>query len=107
MLYFYAISGLFHVQFAIFFKFMAAKVSIACMDNFLSPLKVVHRIPCFSFASAKTRSIVSLRFSYMFLLSLVYDEDDPLLPHNVPKYGVESIFYDLYFGYILKVNGHF
>ncbi len=38
-------------------------ICIACIDNFLSPLKVVHRMPCFSFASAKTRSIVSFRFA--------------------------------------------
>ncbi len=57
------------VQVAIFFKFMAANVSIACIDLFLRPRQVVHRTPCFSFASAKARSIVSLRFAYICLIS--------------------------------------
>jgi hypothetical protein len=30
-----------------FFRFKAAKVSIACIDNFLSLLRVVQRMPCF------------------------------------------------------------
>src|SRR5690606_4887640 len=51
----------FQSQVAIFFRFMAAKTSIACMVTFSSPLKVVHRMPCFSFRSANTRSIVSFR----------------------------------------------
>lgn len=68
----YAIFGLTHVHVAIFLRFMAAKVSIACIDNFLSPLKVVQRIPCFSFASANTRSIVSLRRAYINLFTSVW-----------------------------------
>ena len=50
---------------------MAVKVSIACMDNFSSPLRVVHRIP-------------------------LYDEDGRLPPHFLPKHAVEStsdVFY--------------
>lgn len=46
-----------HGQVAIFFSYMAAKTSIACKVTFLSPLMVVHRMPCFSFKSAKTRSM--------------------------------------------------
>ncbi|MFJ7510321.1 hypothetical protein ACIQW7_12745 [Peribacillus simplex] len=38
------------VQVDIFFKFIAAKVSVACIDNILRPL-VVQSMPCFSFAS--------------------------------------------------------
>ena len=72
----------FHVQFAIFFKFMAAKVSIACMTIFPVPEGYGRSHAMFSFPLAKTRLIVSLRFSYMFLLiSVPY----PLLPHNVPN----------------------
>ncbi len=52
---------LFQSQVAILLRFMAEKTSIACMVTLLSPRKVVHRIPCFSFKSAKTRSMVSFR----------------------------------------------
>jgi hypothetical protein len=40
------------------------------MDNLFSPFTVVQRIPCFSFASANTRSIVSLRFARISLWQL-------------------------------------
>jgi NADPH:quinone reductase-like Zn-dependent oxidoreductase len=52
-----------HSQIASFFRFIAANVSIACMVTFRIPRKVVHRMPCFSFKSANTRSIVSFRCS--------------------------------------------
>lgn len=43
----YATFGPSHVQLAIFFKLMVEKVSIACIGNFLSPLKAVLLISCF------------------------------------------------------------
>src|SRR5690554_2205747 len=60
-----------HIQFAIFFKFMQAAISIACALTFFKPRRVVQRMPCFSFISANTRSIVSFLISYISLLMLV------------------------------------
>ena len=52
--------GDFAIHNAIFFRFMHAKTSrISSCTRFL-PLRLVYRIPCFSFASAKTLSIVRL-----------------------------------------------
>lgn len=59
----YAAFGPSHVQLAIFFKLMAEKVSIACIGNFLSPLKAVLRISCFF---CLYDSIVFLCFAYRF-----------------------------------------
>jgi hypothetical protein len=57
----------FHSQVANFFKFMAAKVSIACKDTFSNNWKVIHRMPCFSLASANTRSMVSFLSVYSLI----------------------------------------
>ncbi len=48
------------LQFASFFRFMAAYLSLTHLVTAAKPLWCVYRIACFSFASAKTRSIVSL-----------------------------------------------
>jgi hypothetical protein len=72
-----------HVHVFIFFKFMAVKVNIACMNNFIRPRKVVHRIPCFSNTSAKTRSIVSLHFAYICLISFVWRSHHGMTPQRV------------------------
>ena len=42
-----------------FFKFMHAKVSVTCILIFARPRIVAYLNPCFSFASAKTLSMVS------------------------------------------------
>ena len=51
----------FHIQLANFFRFMHEKIRLTSILIFDKPLNFVYLIPCFSFASAKTRSIVSFR----------------------------------------------
>ena len=51
----------FHIQLANFFRFMHEKIRLTSISIFDKPLNFVYLILCFSFASAKTRSIVSLR----------------------------------------------
>lgn len=58
---------------------MAAKVTITCIGNFLSPFKAVLRISCFSFASTNTHSIVFLCFAYIGFRTK-NDADDLHLP---------------------------
>jgi hypothetical protein len=48
-------------QIASFLRFMQAKVSKACIVTLALPRREVYLNPCFSFASAKTRSMVSAR----------------------------------------------
>lgn len=74
----YATFGPSHVQLAIFFKLMAEKVSIACIGNFLSPLKQSYSYHA-SFASTNTHSIVYLCFAYIGFRSK-NDADDLHLP---------------------------
>ena len=50
-----------HIQLANFFRFIHEKIRLTSISIFDKPLNFVYLIPCFSFASAKTRSIVSLR----------------------------------------------
>ena len=56
--------GLFIVHVASFLRFMHAKVRLTCILTLASPRYWVYRMPCFSLASANTRSIVSFRFLY-------------------------------------------
>ena len=53
---------LFHL--ANFFKFTHTKVSVTCIVTFARPRSCVKRNPRFTFASANTRSIFCLRWSY-------------------------------------------
>ena len=50
---------LFHFQFASFFKFIAANLSLTQFLTWARPLYGVYLIVCFSLASANTRSIFS------------------------------------------------
>ena len=61
-----------HFHIAIFFKFIAANLSLTHFVTCVKPLYCVYRIPYFSFASAKMRSIVSLRLLYNSLYSGIY-----------------------------------
>lgn len=64
-----------------FFELIAAKVSIAAIDNFL--IKVVQCIPCFSFVSANTSLIVSLSLAYIGFISC---DDTDKHPHHLKFY---------------------
>ena len=57
-------NALHHLCNAYFLRFMAANLSLTQLVTRVKPRRYVNRIACFSFASAKTRSIVSLRWSY-------------------------------------------
>lgn len=61
-----------HFHIAIFFKFIAANLSLTHFVTCVKPLYCVYRIPYFSFASAKMRSIVSFRLLYNSLYSGIY-----------------------------------
>lgn len=50
-----------HFLIANFFKFMAANLSLTQFVTWARPVYLVYLMPCFSLASAKTRSMVSLR----------------------------------------------
>lgn len=51
-----------HFQIASFFRFIHANKRVSSIVTFANPLYCVYLIPCFSFPSAKTRSMVSFRF---------------------------------------------
>ncbi len=53
-----------HLCKAYFLRFMAANLSLTQLVTRVKLRRYVKRMACFSFASAKTRSIVSLRRSY-------------------------------------------
>lgn len=50
-------------QRASFFRFMATYFSLTHLVTAARPLWYVYRMACFSFASAKTRSMVSFRLA--------------------------------------------
>ena len=63
---------LFQLQIAIFFRFMAANFSLTQFAARVRPRWYVKRMACFSFASAKTRSMVCFRWAYSCLPRSVF-----------------------------------
>ena len=51
----------FHIQLANFFRFIYEKIRLTSISILDKPINFVYLIPCFSFESSKTRSIISLR----------------------------------------------
>ncbi len=75
-----------------FFKIHGSESKHRLHRQFLSPLNVVQRMPCFSFASANTRSIVSLCFaSHKWVLHLQGVKDDQLLQEMTATYELSKI----------------
>lgn len=60
-----------HFQIASFFRFMQPNKRFSSIFILARPLYCVYLIPCFSFASAKTLSIVSLCFLYRSFIPIV------------------------------------